>query len=157
MARRRRKTGISLDKTQDPGKDLFAYLFLLIMVFSFMLLMTTEDRRETISGQTAPQKHEATSRSTLTAVSVEKIGRLVRKDESLFLSFGNVLYHPLKDVERLIQEDRVSVITGEGGRQERILYLEEDKETKVLLGEYLKAFQSLSMHNIGVAFAERVE
>ena len=46
MSGRRKRNGFSFENAQDPGKDLFAYLFLLIMVFSFMLLMTTEEKRK---------------------------------------------------------------------------------------------------------------
>jgi hypothetical protein len=38
----------------DPGKDLFAYLFLLIMVFSFMLLMSFDQSQ---SFQNTPEKN----------------------------------------------------------------------------------------------------
>lgn len=157
MARRQRKIGISLERTQDPGKDLFAYLFLLIMVFSFMLLMTTGERKSTIPGQTGPQQHNAIGRSLLAAVPLEKIGRLAKKDGSLYLKFGSEFYHPGRDVDRLEKDDRIALISDKDGRQRRVLYLEEDKANKVLLAEYLEAFQHLSLRGIGVAFAERIK
>jgi len=157
MTFRRRKNGILLERTQDPGKDLFAYLFLLIMIFSFMLLMTTEERRNSIPGQEGPQKHDATGRSVLTAVPVEKIGQLAKKDGQLYLKFGKELYHPGRDLNRLKEERRISVVSDKDGRQNRVLYLEEEKANKVLLAEYLAAFQYLSQQGIGVAFAERVK
>ena len=157
MAYRRRKNGIFLERTQDPGKDLFAYLFLLIMVFSFMLLMTTEERRDSIPGQAGPQKHDATGRSALTAVPVEKIGRLEKKGDQLYLKFGKEFYHPGRDVNRLKKDQRISVFPDKDGRQKHVLYLEEEKANKVLLAEYLTAFQYLSRQGIGVAFAERVK
>lgn len=157
MARRRRKIGISLERTQDPGKDLFAYLFLLIMVFSFMLLMTTGERKSTMPGQTGPQQHDATGRSLLAAVPLEKIARLAKKDGSLYLKFGSVFYHPGRDVDRLEKDHRIALISDKDGRHKRVLYLEEDKTNKVLLAEYLEAFQHLSLKGIGVAFAERIK
>jgi len=157
MARRHRKIGISLERTQDPGKDLFAYLFLLIMVFSFMLLMTTGERKSTMPGQTGPQKHDATGRSRLAAVPLEKIAKLARKGGNLYLKFGNEFYHPDRDVDRLEKDHRIALISDKDGRQKRVLYLEEDKTNKVLLAEYLEAFQHLSLKGIGVAFAERVK
>jgi len=157
MARRRRKIGIYLERTQDPGKDLFAYLFLLIMVFSFMLLMTTGEKKSTIPGQTAPQQHNTIGRSLLAAVPLEKIARLAKKDGRLYLKFGSTLYHPDRDVDRLEKDHRIALISDKDGRWKRVLYLEEDRTNKVLLAEYLDAFQHLSLRGIGVAFAERVK
>lgn len=157
MARRRRKIGIYLERTQDPGKDLFAYLFLLIMVFSFMLLMTTGEKKSTIPGQTAPQQHNTIGRSLLAAVPLEKIARLAKKDGSLYLKFGSTLYHPDRDVDRLENDHRIALISDKDGRRKRVLYLEEDRTNKVLLAEYLDAFQHLSLRGIDVAFAERVK
>ena len=157
MARRSRKIGISLQRTQDPGKDLFAYLFLLIMVFSFMLLMTTGEKKRTIPGQTAPQQHDTTGRSLLTAVPLEKIAKLAKENGILYLRFGSTLYHPERDVGRLEKDHRIALISDKDGRQKRVLYLEEDRTNKVLLAEYLEAFQHLSLKGIGVAFAERVK
>jgi hypothetical protein len=157
MDRRRRHIGISLERTQDPGKDLFAYLFLLIMVFSFMLLMTTGERQHTIPGQTGPQQHEDAGRSRLASVSLEKIAQLAKRDGRLCLRFGNESYDPARDMDRLEKDQRIALITGRDGRQQRVLYLEEDKTNKVLLAEYLEAFQHLNRRGIGVAFAERIK
>ena len=157
MARGRRKIGISLERTIDPGKDLFAYLFLLIMVFSFMLLMTTGEKNSTIPGQAGPEHHETTGRSRLAAVPVEKIAILAMKDGRLYLKFGSTFYHPEQDVDRLLKDNRIALIPGKDGREKRILYLEEDKTQQVLLTEYLEAFQHLSLKGIGVAFAEKVK
>lgn len=127
------------------------------MVFSFMLLMTTGERKSTIPGQTGPQQHDAIGRSLLAAVPLEKIGRLAKKDGSLYLKFGSEFYHPGRDVDRLEKDDRIALISDKDGRQRRVLYLEEDKANKVLLAEYLEAFQHLSLRGIGVAFAERIK
>ena len=157
MYRRSRRTSIFHERTQDPGKDLFAYLFLLIMVFSFMLLMTTEERLNSISGQKGPERQTAAGHSKLAAVSGKKIGRLTKKDGELYLAFGREFYHPRKDLGRLEKDQRVSAITDEAGRQKKVLYLEEDRANKVLLTEYLTAFQNLSNQGISIAFAERVK
>ena len=157
MARRHRRIGISLERTQDPGKDLFAYLFLLIMVFSFMLLMTTGEKKSTIPGQASPQRHEHPGRSRLAAVPLEKIAKLARKNGRLYLKFGNVFYHPEQDVHRLLVDHRIALVPQKDGGQKRVLYLEEEKSTRVLLAEYLAAFQYLSHEGIGVAFAERIK
>jgi hypothetical protein len=157
MGHRPRHIGISLERTQDPGKDLFAYLFLLIMVFSFMLLMTTSERQSTLPGQKGPQQSEDSGRSRLAAVSTDKIAQLVKKDGRLWLRFGNDAYDPVWDMGRLEEDQRIAVITETDGRQQRVLYLEEDRTNTVLLAEYLAAFQHLNRHGIGVAFAERIK
>lgn len=127
------------------------------MVFSFMLLMTTGERKSTMPGQTAPQQHSTTGRALLAAVPLEKIAKLARKGGNLYLKFGNEFYHPDRDVDRLEKDHRIALISDKDGRQKRVLYLEEDKTNKVLLAEYLEAFQHLSLKGIGVAFAERVK
>jgi len=127
------------------------------MVFSFMLLMTTGEKKSTIPGQTAPQQHNTIGRSLLAAVPLEKIARLAKKDGSLYLKFGSTLYHPDRDVDRLENDHRIALISDKDGRRKRVLYLEEDRTNKVLLAEYLDAFQHLSLRGIDVAFAERVK
>ncbi len=108
-------------------------------------------------GQTAPQQHSTTGRALLAAIPLEKIAKLARKGGNLYLKFGNEFYHPDRDVDRLEKDHRIALISDKDGRQKRVLYLEEDKTNKVLLAEYLEAFQHLSLKGIGVAFAERVK
>ncbi|MBC8466311.1 MAG: hypothetical protein H8D55_00585 [Deltaproteobacteria bacterium] len=127
------------------------------MVFSFMLLMTAGERKSTMPGQTGPQQHDAIGRSLLAAVPLEKIAKLAKENGSLYLRFGSTLYHPGRDVDRLEKDQRIALISDKDGRQKRVLYLEEDKTNKVLLAEYLNAFQHLSLKGIGVAFAERIK
>ena len=129
----------------------------MIMVFSFMLLMTTGEKKSTIPGQASPQRHEHPGRSRLAAVPLEKIATLARKNGRLYLKFGNDFYSPEKDVQRLLEDQRIALIPQKDGGQKRVLYLEEDKSTRVLLAEYLEAFQYLSLKGIGVAFAERIK
>lgn len=122
-----------------------------------MLLMSTGEKKRTIPGQTATQQHGTTGRSLLAAVPLEKIARLARENGSLYLKFDSTLYHPDRDVDRLEKDHRIALISDKDGRQKRVLYLEEDRSNKVLLAEYLEAFQRLSLKGIGVAFAERVK
>lgn len=128
---------------------------MMVMVFSFMLLVTAGEMKDAVSGQSGPEQKEASGRSTLAAVSSAKIGRLVKKSNEIFLAFGKEFYHPQKDVKRLEKDGRLAVIAGKDGYQKKLLYLEADQAKKVLLSEYLAAFQYLSEHGIGVAFAKR--
>ena len=154
--RRRRKNGMTLDRTEDPGKDLFAYLFLLIMVFSFMLMMSMEDRYDRLIGQLAPDKQpeQQTGQSTLTAVNSNKIGTLSKSNGKLFLGFQDTSYDPLTEAKQLIADNRVAILRSNDGQKKRYIYLEEDNSDKVLLTEYLTAFQNLSSKGISVALAE---
>ena len=154
--RRRRKSGMTLDRTQDPGKDLFAYLFLLIMVFSFMLMMSMEDRYDRLIGQLAPDKkpEQQTGQSTLAAVSSDKIGTLKKSNGQLYLIFQNTAYDPHSKVDQLVDDNRVVILSSKDGQEKKYIYLEETNSDEVLLTEYLAAFQNLSNRGISVAFAE---
>jgi len=127
------------------------------MVFSFMLLMTASDRQRSIPGQTGPRQHDDTGRSRLAAVPLEKIAGLTKKEGGLYLRFGSAFYDPSRDLDRLEADHRIALITETDGQQRRVLYVEEDKTHKVLLAEYLEAFEHLSRKGIGVAFAERIK
>lgn len=108
-------------------------------------------------GQTGPQQHENAGRSRLAAVSLDKIAQLSKKDGRLYLRFGNDSYDPVHDMDRLERDQRVALLTETDGQQKRVLYLEEDRNHRVLLAEYLEAFQHLNRRGIGVAFAERIK
>ncbi len=128
---------------------------MMVMVFSFMLIVTAGEIKDAISRQNAPEQKEVSGRSTLAAVSSAKIGRIVKKNNEIFLAFDKEFYHPQKDVKRLEKDGRLAVTAGKDGYQKKLLYLEEDQAKKVLLSEYLSAFQHLSKHGIGVTFAKR--
>ncbi len=124
------------------------------MVFSFMLLISAEQKGASVPAQKGPRAREPVGRSSLAAVPGEKIGRLVRKDDGLYLAFGDRLYHPRRDLGDLLEDRRVTEVRGEDGQ--RVLYLEEDTSSRILLGDYLQEFQALSGAGIGVAFAKRI-
>ncbi len=156
MARYRRRGMAAIEQRMvDPGKDLFAYLFILIMVFSFMLLMTTEERRAQQSGQKAPQSSKV-GRSQLAEVAAVNIGRLEKGDQGLVLIFADQSYHPWQDIERLTSDGRITVSEQEDGSSNRTLYLAADNAQKVSLVEYLEAFSFLGEQGINVAFADEV-
>ena len=156
MARYRRRGLAGVEQRMvDPGKDLFAYLFILIMVFSFMLLMTTEERHSHRSNQKAPQSSKL-GRSQMAEVASVNIGRLEKGDKGIVLIFEHQTYYPWQDIERLITDGRITVSQRADGSRDRILYLAADNAQKVSLAEYLKAFSFLGEHGINVAFAEEV-
>lgn len=156
MAGRRRRGQLISGATVDPGKDLFAYLFLMIMVFCFMLMMASQDVTPSREGQKSPEKQDSAASSTMAQVSVDSIGQLVKKDGTIYIKYGKVLYSPESDVDKMDADGRVITITGKDGTEKKVLYIEETNNQQVLLTEYLSAFQYLSKKGIGVAFAERI-
>ncbi len=150
---RRQRHGISTSLTAgDPGKDLFAYLFLLIMVFSFMLLMSSE---QTGSTQKAPDSKKGGT-STLTTISKDNIAILEEIDSKIFLRFGKKLYDPENDIEKLEQDKKIVIVKQEGKEEQRFLYIEKKNQEDISLFEYLETFKKLSQKNISIAFAQEV-
>lgn len=155
---RRQRHGISTSLAAgDPGKDLFAYLFLLIMVFSFMLLMSFEQAG---SAQKAPDpktiEQERTGKSTLTAISQKNIASLEKIDSKIFLRFGKDLYDPLNDFERLVQDRKIVTVKTGGNQEQLFLYIEKKNQDSISLFEYLETFKKLSGENVSIAFAKEV-
>ncbi len=142
-------------RTVDPGKDLFAYLFILIMVFSFMLLMTTEERHSHKDEQKAPQSSKL-GRSQIARVASINIGQLEKGEQGIVMVFEGQRYNPLQDVERLTRDGRITVSRQLDGSYNRTLYLVAENAQKVSLVEYLKAFSFLGEQGINVAFADEV-
>jgi len=141
--------------TVDPGKDLFAYLFILIMVFSFMLLMTTEERYGKNHASRAPQSTRA-GRAETAEVLNANLGRLEKRAGRIVLVFGKESYDPVGDFKRLVADGRVVERSAPDGRPRKILYLAESNARLVSLAEYLEAFRFLGDQGISIAFAEKI-
>lgn len=152
MSRRRRSMLSQHSNAQDPGKDLFAYLFLLVMVFSFMLLVTLKDVHGQLQAQNAPDQQQEAGQSSISRIEAAQLGHLVHTEHGLVLEFAGEHYDPVTDVKRLQEEGRL--IDGDGSKT---LYLEEQSDSQVLLTEYLEAFMNLNHAGISVAFAEAVK
>jgi len=157
MAGRRRQRTSSNGIMADPSKDLFAYLFLMIMIFCFMLMMATHEIVQGVKGQDSPAKQEAAAGSSLAHVNVEGIGRLLKQGNDIFIAYGDHHYSPKTDLEAMRADGRVMTLPGKDGKDKQVLYIEETSDQQVLLTEYLEAFGYLSRQGIGVAFAERAE
>jgi len=153
MARRRRHNTGSTVTAQDPGKDLFAYLFLLMMVFFFMMLMSMGKSRQAKAVEPGlvkqAQDRAAPVQTTFAQVGRRQVGRLVRRDGRLFLVFGKVFYRPREDFAQLTRDGRV---VNHG--KKRTIYLAEEGAGRVLLAEYLETFQFLNVKGVDIAFAE---
>ncbi|MCP3872059.1 MAG: hypothetical protein GY699_02750 [Desulfobacteraceae bacterium] len=151
--RNRRRQGISTTLAAgDPGKDLFAYLFLLIMVFSFMLLMSFEQAG---SAQKSPDQGKKGS-SGLTSLSKDTIASLEEVDSKIFLKFGQNLYDPEKDFEKLKKDNRIVTLKKDGKKEALFLYIEKKNQDSISLFEYLETFKTLSEKNVSIAFAQEV-
>lgn len=157
MSRRNRRRTFDSGLFQDPGKDLFAFLFLMVMVFSFMVLMSSHElvKRAGESAQSITQ--ESPGQSSLVSVADHSLGRLVKKGTQIYIVFGNDFYSPITDIQRMETDSRISIVQGKDGKTQKVIYLEEKQSSKVLLEEYLQTFKTLSDRGVGVAFSERIE
>ncbi len=156
MARRHRRSAFSLGQFQDPGKDLFAFLFLMVMVFSFMVMMSSHEIVKRSGKKVQPIKQESPGQSSLVSIADRNLGRLVKKDKEIYIAFGSEFYSPIRDIKKMETDSRIRIIQGKDGQTQKVIYLEEKQASRVLLEEYLKTFKALSDQDVGVAFSERV-
>ncbi len=156
MRRRQRGGALGAVMTQDPGKDLFAYLFLLIMVFAFMLLMSFEQKDGAGSTQTGPVEKKPSLTGPKT-VSRDQVARLVKEGNTLLLRFGTVVYDPETDFKRLEDDGRIVTVHGDNGEVRRFLYIEKKSRQVISLFEYLDTFHIFSKQEVSIAFAREAE
>lgn len=156
MRRRHRSGPLGNVLTQDPGKDLFAYLFLLIMVFSFMLLMSFEQQEAGAGTQAGPVEKKSSVKGPK-IVSRDQVGRLVKEGDTLLLRFGTRVYDPSLDFDRLKKEDRIVTVADKAGSSRDFLYIEKEGRTGISLYDYLETFQSFSERGVTIAFAREVK
>lgn len=155
--RRRGRREQFFSQVQDPGKDLFAYLFLVMLLFSFVILVTYEEKIR--QGQKIQKSPTVTSPGTSSLVKLknEEIGKLVKKGGIIYLLFGRNFYRPDEDVKSLEEKGIFKIIKDEAGKETKTIYIEEDPQSKIYLNEYLEAFKKLSDQGINISFARRVE
>ena len=156
MARRHRRNRITLIPTADPGKDLYAYLYL-ITVISFIFLVTAGKMSNAVAKYEGPDQHKVSGASSLTTVASRNLGKLVKQDNRIYLKFGDRLIDPVTELHRLQAEGFLTAMKGPDGKEKKTLFLESAETHAVLLSEYLSAFQQFSRHGISIAFAERVK
>lgn len=156
MSRRRRNTGLTSNAGHDPGKDLFAYLFLLMVIFVFVLLMTLHQVQADANLTRAPDR-QLQGQSSLKSLDQKQFGTLVKDKGQLVLRFGAQTFYPQRDIEQLLTSPYLVQEQDEAGQTRKTLYLDARQQQPVLLGEYLAAFQALSTAGISVAFAERAK
>lgn len=162
MSRRRRHSLSYSMAAGDPGKDLFAYLFLLIMVFAFMVLMSIEQNGsvqnkpdQNGSAQKAPDQ-EKSGKSQLTRIAQKNIAVLEERQNRIYLRYGRKLYDPEKDFHRLLADKRVVTHLKDGHEKQQVLYIEKKNQETITLFEYLETFQRLSERNVSIAFAQEL-
>ena len=156
MARRHRRNSITLIPTADPGKDLYAYLYL-ITVISFIFLVTAGKMPNAVVKHESPDQRKVPGVSSLATVASRNLGKLVKQENRIYLKFGDRLIDPITEIHYLEAEGFLTAMRGPGGKKKRTLFLESAETKAVLLSEYLAAFQQFSKHGIGIAFAERVK
>lgn len=150
---RRHRQGISLAfSAGDPGRDLFAYLFLLIMVFAFMLLMSFEEAE---SIQKSPVQRQP-GKSVAVQISKDNIASLEVVDSRVYLRFGKALYDPVTDFEKLVRDKKI-VTQSKNGKEQRLLYVSRENIRNISLSDYLETFKTLSERDVLVAFAGEIK
>ena len=154
MHGRRRRSREFFSQVQDPGKDLFAYLFLVMLVFSFVILLTYEQKMKNLSVRKSPTEVSQGSSSLITLENRE-IGRMVKQDGKICLLFGEKIYFPDTDVSNLEREGIIKKVTRDG-KESRVLYIVEDPRSRIYLREYLEAFSALSKQGVDIAFAQKL-
>lgn len=152
MSRRRRQPLSVPLAAGDPGKDLFAYLFLLIMVFAFMVLMSIEQKE---SAQKAPDQKKS-GRSQVTQIARKNIAVLEDREGQIYLRYGQKLYDPEKDFHRLVEDKRIVSHQEKDQKKQQFLYIEKKNQETITLFEYLETFQKLSHKNVSIAFAQEL-
>ena len=151
---RRGKRGEFFSQVQDPGKDLFAYLFLVMLIFSFVILLTYEQKVRKKTLQESP-KEVSQGKSSLVTLKNEEIGKLVKQDGTIYLQFGETSYRPDTDVA-LLEESGILKRIQRDGKEAQMLYIEEDPQSRIYLKEYLETFAALSDQGIDIAFAKKI-
>lgn len=153
MSRRRRGSSEFFSQVQDPGKDLFAYLFLVMLVFAFVILLTYEEKMNRQTAQESPRE-VAAGNTSLVTLDTKRIGRLSRTDGQVTICFGREVFDPVADVERM---KAAGFLQQSAGDDSWVLYIEEEPGSKIYLREYLETFAGLSRAGIDVAFAKRAQ
>jgi len=156
MARRHCRNNIRLIPTADPGKDLYAYLYL-ITVISFIFLVTAGKMPNALSKHQGPDQLKVSGASSLTTVASRNLGKLVKQGNRIYLKFGDRFINPATEIHRLEAEGFLTAMKNPDGDEKKTLFLESAETNAVLLSEYLSAFQQFTRHGIGIAFAERVK
>lgn len=152
---RRGRRGEFFSQVQDPGKDLFAYLFLVMLIFSFVILLTYEQKVRRQAIQESP-KEVSQGRSSLVTLKNKEIGKLIKRDGNIYLLFGEKSYQPDKDIASLEKAGIIKKIQKEG-KDTKVLYIEEEPQSRIYLREYLETFATLSDQGIDIAFARKVK
>ena len=156
MSRRHRKNDIPMGQFLEVGKDLFAFLFLTIMVFSFMLMLNSHSLVAENKEKSQTIKQDRVGKSSFKLLNKKNLGRLIKKDGNIFIAFESYFYSPATDIAQMERDGRIIRKKGKNGTEEHLLYLEEKQESRVLLEEYLRTFKNLSDKGIAVAFSEKL-
>ncbi|RJQ48787.1 MAG: hypothetical protein C4530_24135 [Desulfobacteraceae bacterium] len=148
--------GMLFQRTEDPGKDLYAYLYITTLIFCIMFV-TADKLQNALSQQPGPEKTSLPVSTTLSTIPSDKLGRLVKESGTVFLVYGITRYRPAQDAGKLEADSRIVKITDAKGAEKKMLYLEAEPSNRVLLSEYLSAFGDLGSSGIGITFAEKIK
>jgi len=143
----RRKRKILSPGFQDPGKDLFAFLFLTTFIMVFVMLMAYEQKTKSVNKPPTPPSN---SGGTITLPKGD-IGLLTKEKGKIILAFGSRKFDPTDQIQlnTLITGPWIKEMEGK-----KRIYLKEAPNSNVLLSEYFSAFNEISGKGIEVVFGK---
>ena len=137
--------------TQDPGKDIFAFLFIMNMLFTSMLVVGSNSLgtpTETPPGATGARGDAAQT------IDGEKAGVIQKEGSRLWLVYQNDRYQPGKDIKRLIEDGHVFT-EGTDKNKRQVLYILDNGVRDINLSLYFKTFRPVQQAGVGVVFVRR--
>lgn len=130
--RRKRRNLISI--FEDPGKDIFAFLFITTFIMVFVMLLSYEQKKK--GGPPPLPVDEKKGESSIT-LHREEVGVLKKENGQIMIVLGNKMFNlnDISIIDELVQGPWIKNIKGK-----KILVIKEDPNTNILLKEYLSAF-----------------
>lgn len=145
----RRKGKSMVSGFQDPGKDIFAFLFLTSFIMIFVMLVAYEQKVK--GGDKSPGPPIPENGGGTIILPKGDVGELMKENDKIFLVFGNSKFDPT-DEKQLNTLIAGPWIKEKDGKKVMYLNLKEASNSRVLLNEYFSAFNEISRRNIEVVF-----
>lgn len=110
---------------QDTGKDLFALLFLVMLMLAQVFMIMANDAVMDKSDPMVDQKGKGADKS-FTPPKKPVVGKIIQKGDKILLVFEGKVYDPRKDGSKLINRGYTATSKDESGRETLILYVNYD-------------------------------
>jgi hypothetical protein len=108
---------------QDTGKDLFAMLFLVMMMLAQIFMMLTNEPKK----PEPPQIPDLSGNSSETLPPASpKVGNIILKGNKVFIKFEEKLFNPQRDGAELITMGYTITSHDQFGNEVQLLYVDYD-------------------------------